>query len=118
MTKFLAACASAVFVATPALAGPYDGTYRPDADWAAGWDCQSVGMDGGALAVQGGTFYGVESACRLTNPVPVRDMAATLYDAQCSGEGETYGYRLMLMTTPGGIAVIRDGVVLALKRCN
>ena len=60
MTQIPTGLFALILAAAPALAGPYDGTYRPDADWAAGWDCQSVGMDGGALAVRDGTFFGVE----------------------------------------------------------
>lgn len=104
--------------ATAAHGGPYDGIYRPDADWAEGWDCRSVGMDGGALEVRDGMFFGVESACELTNPVTVRDLDATLFDAVCSGEGESYGYRMMLMRTANGIATVRSGGEMSrLIRC-
>ena len=102
----------------PALAGPFDGIYRPDQPWAAGWDCESIGQDGGALAVQGDIFTGVENQCRLTNPVQVTGMDAVLYDAECAGEGETYSYRLMLMRLPDGIAVIQDGSVSELLTCR
>ena len=105
-------------LAGPALAGPFDGIYRPDQPFAEGWDCQSVGQDGGALAVQGDIFTGVENQCRLTNPVQVTGMDAVLYDAECAGEGETYSYRLMLMRLPDGIAVIQDGSVSELLTCR
>ena len=105
-------------LAGPALAGPFDGIYRPDQPFAEGWDCQSVGQDGGALAVQGDIFTGVENQCRLTNPVQVTGMDAVLYDAECAGEGETYSYRLMLMRLPDGIAVIQDGSVNELLTCR
>ena len=101
----------------PAFAGPFDGLYRPDVEWAEGWDCQSIGSDGGALAVRDDVYYGVESACQLTNPVAVNGMSAVLYDAQCSGEGETWSKRMMFMPLEGGLAVISDGVVNQLKRC-
>ncbi|AZL59777.1 hypothetical protein EI545_13595 [Tabrizicola piscis] len=104
--------------AAPLAAGPFDGIYRPDYAWAEGWDCQSVGQDGGALAVQGDVFTGVENQCSLTNPVPVTGMDAILYDAQCAGEGESYSYRIMLMRLPEGIAVIQDGSVSELRTCR
>ena len=107
----------ATVAAAPVVAGPYDGVYRPDQPWAQNWDCESIGMDGGALAVRDGVFFGVEAQCQLTNPVSVRGMAATLYDAVCSGEGESYDQRMMLMTTANGIAFATDGVVSALRRC-
>lgn len=102
---------------TAALAGPYDGLYRPDHAAGADWDCQSVGMDGGAIAVRGGVFHGVENSCELTNPVQVRGMAATLYDAVCSSEGEAYSYRMMLMATDTGIIAITDGDAAPMRRC-
>jgi hypothetical protein len=110
--------ALATMVAAPLAAGPFDGIYRPDYAWAEGWDCQSVGQDGGALAVQGDVFTGVENQCLLTNPVPVTGMDAILYDAQCAGEGESYSYRIMLMRLPEGIAVIQDGSVSELRTCR
>lgn len=107
----------AVLAGPVGAAGPYDGLYRPDFDWAQGWDCQNIGSDGGALAIRDDTFFGVESACRLTNPVQVRDLPATLYDAQCSAEGETYNERIMLMTVAEGVAVSRIGGVSILRSC-
>jgi hypothetical protein len=105
-------------LALPAVAGPFDGVYRPDQPWAEGWDCKSVGSDGGALALRDGVFYGVENACQLTNPVEVNGMSAVLYDAECSGEGETYAKRMMLMRLPEGLAVIEDGFVNVLRACQ
>lgn len=104
-------------LAAPALAGPFDGLYRPDQPWAEGWDCRSIGQDGGALAVQDGVFHGVENACQLTNPVEVNGMSAVLYDAECNGEGESYSKRMMLMRVPEGLAVIEDGFVNLLRAC-
>lgn len=104
-------------ISAPALAGPYDGLYRPDSPEYEGWDCTSVGSDGGALAVKDGVFHGVESACELTNPVEVNGMSAMLYDATCSGEGEVWTKRMMLMLVPDGLAVIEDGFVNLLRRC-
>lgn len=105
-----------VLVASPAFA--FDGLYRPDQPWAEGWDCQTVGMDGGALAVRDGKYYGVENTCELTNPTAIRGMDGILYDAVCSGEGMTETFRMMLMQVDGGLAVIRNGSVSTLKRCD
>ena len=114
----MAAIFAALGLATSAAAGPFDGIYRPAGDWAAGWDCRTVGSDGGALAIRDGRFFGVENVCALTNPVQVRDMNAVLFDGECTGEGMTYSERLMLMAIPGGVAVIRDGSVSELRRCD
>lgn len=43
-----------------------------------------------------------ESGCTLSNPVAVTGLDATLYDADCAGEGETWQTRMMLMLTPEG----------------
>jgi hypothetical protein len=104
-----------VLLPLPVAAGPFDGVYRPDG--MEGWDCQSIGSDGGALAVRDGVFYGVENACQLTNPVEVNGMSAVLYDAECNGEGESYAKRMMLMRVPEGLAVIEDGFVNVLRAC-
>jgi hypothetical protein len=102
-------------VATPLAAQEFDGLYRPAGS---AWDCTSVGSDGGALAVRDGVLYGVESACSLTNPTRVNGMNAALFDAECTGEGESYSYRVMLLRIPDGLAVIEDGSVNELERCD
>jgi hypothetical protein len=101
-----------------ALATPYDGLYRPNYDFAASWDCTSVGMEGGALAIEGDRLIGVESACELGAPVEVRGMNAVLYDATCEGEGEAYEERVMLMAHDFGVYVIRDGIVADWLSCD
>lgn len=75
---------------------PYDGTWTYlDAS-----SCRP-GSDA-VVRVTGSEIRYYESLCRLSNPVPVRDMGATLYDADCAGEGETWQHRLMLMRTEEG----------------
>lgn len=102
-------------VALPASAQSFDGLYR----WAgSGVDCQSVGSVDGAIAVRDGMFYGLENACKLTNPTRVNGMKAMLFDAECNGEGEAYFYRMMLMELPNGIAVITDGYANEYERCD
>ena len=112
------AVAAAFLTPVSALAGPYDGTYRPNAEWAKDWDCSIVGADGGALAIRNNTFFGLETECALTNPVSVRNMNATLYDAECSGEGETWTQRMLFALSPEGVSVVYgDGTVSELVRC-
>ncbi|MEO9822125.1 MAG: hypothetical protein ABJ370_21575 [Paracoccaceae bacterium] len=107
------------FTATSALAlGEYDGIYKPAADWANDWDCKRLGQDGGAMAVINNQFIGVERACRLSNPVNVRDIDATLFDADCSAEGKGMTERMMLMEMSDGIAVLTNGSVVLLKQCT
>ncbi len=121
MKKRLFLCFALIATTSAAFATPYEGVYRPASAAAQTWTCRSVdvGMDGGAVAIQGDRLRGVENNCLLTNPVDVRGMSATLYDAECSGEGETYTERLMLMKGyDGGVVVIRDGWASDWARCN
>ena len=110
-----------LFAAIPfaaASAGPFDGIYRPNYDFAADWNCTDIGRDGGALAIQDHKLIGVENYCELTDPVQVNRMNAILYNAMCAGEGMTYSERVMLMKNEHGVYVIRDGFVLDLIHCN
>ena len=91
-------------------ATPFDGLYAPAGSFES-WSCKSeeLGGDGGAVGVMNGNLHGVENDCKLTNPTNVRGMDAILYDAVCSGEGEQYSYRLMLMRHDRGIYLIGNG---------
>ena len=105
-----------VLFALPAVAETsLDGLYRPAGS---SWDCTSVGSDGGAMAIRDGVFHGVESACTLTRPTPVNGMNAVLFDAECTGEGETYGFRVMFMPVEERLAMIQDGAISELERFN
>lgn len=99
-------------------AGPFDGTYRPNYDFAVSWNCTDLGMDGGALAIRDHELIGVENLCRLTEPVRVNGMNAILYNGICAGEGYEYSERIMLMKNDHGVYVIRDGFALDLIHCN
>lgn len=116
MRTILAVCA--LFTPFAAMAGPFDGLYRPNFDWAESWDCTSVGMDGGAMAIDGDTLSGIDNPCTLSDPVEVRGLSAVLYDLTCAGEGEPYSQRAMIMTHPFGVYVITDGQVLDWLRCD
>ncbi|SOC19750.1 hypothetical protein SAMN05877809_1113 [Rhodobacter sp. JA431] len=107
-----AACLTAVSV----HAGPFDGVYHPAGET---WDCRSdqIGGDGGAVAILGEWLEGVESRCQLTQPTPVRDMKAVLYDAVCSELGETTTHRLMILSHDRGVYLIRDGYVSDWRFC-
>lgn len=110
---------AALLILVPALAAatPYDGTYRQTANA----DCALVGVDGGALRIEDGIFYGVESECRMTRPVNVVNMDATLYTMQCSGEGSLWSERAMVMfdaQEEGGIIMIWDGYAFRYSRCD
>lgn len=112
------ATALALLLPVAGLAGPFDGRYRPNYDWAESWDCQSVGREGGALEVAGELFHGLDGACTLSDPVEVRGMVGVLYDLTCPGADSETETRIMLLRHDFGIYAISDGLVLDWLRCE
>lgn len=108
-----------VCLASAALAdaSAYQGLYRPTGAAFADWDCTRVGAPGGALQVTPELIRGVESRCELHNPAQINGMNATLFDAQCAGEGSEWQERVLLMRHEDGIYYIRDGIVAEWRRC-
>ncbi|WP_296422751.1 hypothetical protein [Yoonia sp.] len=108
----------ALALGLPALAaaGPYDGIYKQTANA----ECSLVGTDGGSLRIAEGTFFGVDVTCRMTRPVDVNDMDATIYTMICSGEGQTWTERAILMTDAdsAGIYMIWNGYAFRYDRCE
>lgn len=86
------------------------GKYRP----LPSWTCGVIGQDGGATAIQGNVLYGLENECTLENGRVVGPSGATVFDATCSAEGETYQTEFLLAADQwGSLAVITpDGVSL------
>ena len=97
-------------------ASPYDGVYKQTANA----ECSLVGVDGGALKIEDNIFYGVEVECRMTSPVDVTDMDATLYEMQCSGEGETWTERALMMpdAEDTGLYMVWKGYAFRYDRCD
>ncbi len=95
-----------------------EGLYRPAYPEYADWNCRALGQDGGAVGIRDGMLVGTENACALTTPTPVRGMNAMLFDSTCNGEGVRYdGGRVMLMTSPAGLYLVRDGSAVEWQRC-
>jgi len=105
-----------LFLPTLAIATPYDGIYRPFE----GASCDVIGQDGGAIEIKDGIFIGVEVQCRMTRPVNVVDMDATLYTMQCSGEGQAWTERAMVMRHANDTDVIMlwDGYAFVNEACE
>lgn len=105
-------------LALPGLvnAGPYDGVYKQTENA----DCGLVGVDGGALEIKDSIFYGVEVQCRMTRPVNVVNMDATLYTMQCSGEDQSWAERaMMMMPAEGeGLIMVWNGYAFVYDRCE
>lgn len=116
-TTFSVVAMSAV-LSTAAIAGPFDGIYRPNSDTAGIWDCQIIGADGGAFAIFGDELFGLENQCKLANPVNITGMDAILYDATCSGEGFIESHRTMILRNDHGVYVISNGYAADWKLCE
>ncbi len=101
---------------TVLAAGPFDGVYKQTANA----ECALVGVDGGSLKISDSIFYGVEVECFMTDPTEVSEMDAMLYQMQCSGEGETWTERAMLMpdAEDGGLYMIWKGYAFRYDRCE
>lgn len=97
-------------------ADTFDGVYKQTANS----ECALVGADGGSLKIEDNIFYGVEVECRMTSPIDVSDMDATLYEMQCTGEGSTWTERAMLMADADdeGIYMIWNGYAFRYDRCE
>jgi hypothetical protein len=95
-----------------AAALPWDGTYRLSADS----DCVA---GAGVLRIGEGVLHGVESTCRMTDPVDVLDLDAILYVMDCTGEGETWTERAMVMKSAegDGIYLMWRGYAFRYDRC-
>jgi hypothetical protein len=108
----------AASLAVPAMAQGLQ-LFRPSGEIFDSWSCSfdALGEDGGALGVSDDELIGVDTRCTLVEPVPVRNMTATLYFAQCTSEGERYTERVMIMPSPNGVYIIRDGQVFEWDRC-
>lgn len=92
MTRFLTAACCLCLSATAALSQALpEGRYELNG-------CSGNPYSDGVIELSGSEILFYESACTLSNPEAVRGMAgAFLYDGQCSGEGETWTGRYMIM---------------------
>lgn len=113
VAAFLLLAVAALLPARMAEAASMDGRYQltPDAD------CTQSG-DAGLLRIEDDVFYGTESQCRMTNPIDVRDMSATLYDMVCVGEGTAWTERaIMVKGAEDQLILVWDGYAFAYPRC-
>ncbi len=114
MPPLLLAAAAVLAFGTPAQAQDYDGRYRiaPEAD------CSAPTGSPGFLRIEGGTLYGAESVCRMTEPVDVRDMDATLYDMVCTGEAAAWRERALVMRgAEDELVLVWNGYAFAYPAC-
>ncbi len=62
-----------------------------------GWCYPVDGCMGEQIPIGSGTYGKCDSSCTLTNPVPIRDMEATLYDEVCGGDWGSMTNRIMFV---------------------
>lgn len=94
-----------------------------EGDWAAGdpMTCDMSGSDSEnfALRIRGDQFRGLETECRMTNPVTLPGIGGALYDMDCTGEGDRWSYRAFFMIDRDGqLVMISDGSALTYPRCE
>lgn len=81
---------------TSAAAGPETGQFDGRWDMTAAQCAQS--HSDGRVTLNGDRLIFWETGCTLSNPTAIRSMpGALLFDAACSGEGESWNTRFMLM---------------------
>ncbi|MGR3498707.1 MAG: hypothetical protein ACU0E9_07425 [Limimaricola soesokkakensis] len=115
-SRWIGGLALAALLASGAAAAPYDGTYRLSRDA----DCTKIGEEGGALRIADGLFEGIDSECRMTRPVDVVDMDATLYTMECSAGDTRWSERALLMRAAedDGLIMLWDGYAFRYERCT
>lgn len=101
--------------ATGSGAQTIDGIFQPAG---ANWSCSpdQIGIEGGALAIQGGVFNGVENRCDLTSPIALDE--GTRFNAVCSAEGSTYREQITITPTATGVRITRPGGTAMWNRCE
>ncbi len=105
-------------LATPILADTNDGRYYWSGTSAL-TGCDPDAESDGSITISNGQVSFIETSCKLSNPTAMRDMTeGTLFDALCSGEGETWNERMMIYQTFDGVAVISRGAVRTYSRCE
>ncbi|NNU81387.1 hypothetical protein HMH01_13170 [Halovulum dunhuangense] len=92
-----------ILLSGPAGAAPADGVYD-------GFDCKAPVSDQ-RVTLRGDRISYYETSCRLTDPVSVAGWGdATLFWAECRGEGQEWRERTLVMTRMGGdLIVVGDG---------
>lgn len=106
----------AILLPNLAFADQFDGVYKQTTHS----ECALIGVDGGALEIKDGIFHGVEMQCRMVNPVDITDMTAIIYQMECSGAGQTWTERSILMDDADatGIIMVWNGYAFRYERCG
>lgn len=82
------------------------------------WDCNILGGEGGAMQIKDKVFYGVESACTLSNERSI-GIGAGLFDVTCEGEGDTWQDQYILKLDEWGrLGWMSNDQVSVLEACE
>ncbi|WP_092783148.1 hypothetical protein [Jannaschia pohangensis] len=100
---------------SPASLARLQGLYRLSSSWSCRAD--QIGMDGGAMAVEGDKLMAVESVCTLGSPSPVGATGAVLTRAECSGEGEAFSEDMILFRDDTSLTIIRPAGKITWMPC-
>ena len=84
------------------------------------YSCDKLGnYSDGVITIKGNEFYLDEMSCTLQSETSVRGMDASLFDAECSQEGNDFNYRVMFMKNMDkAIYMVVDGWVGEFLRCK
>lgn len=108
--------AGALFCASGAIAGPFDGVYVPHPAGAPvdRGGCASVGI---IIAADQVRYFAVR--CALSNPVQIREMDAVLFDGACSLDGSAKQGRVMIRRMASGdVALVTPFMDVRLAACE
>ena len=113
----IAAFALMLPLPAPAQDGRFDG------DWAVGdpMACDLSGHDTAnfALRIRGDLFRGLETECRMTNPITLPHVGAVIHEMDCTGEGESWSYHaLMMLDREGQLVMVSEGSARIYPRCE
>lgn len=112
--RFILSAAPALWLAQQAGADTFNGIYS-QGDGAV---CAPVAESQDVVRIEDGVFHGVQTECRMENPVDVRDMNAVLYDMQCEGDQTAWSARALFMTAAdGGLIMVWDGYAFKYDPC-
>ncbi len=112
MRRIFIATFAGTFLAGQALAQPFYVGF-----WVA--DSGTCAYPEFMLEITETTYFGYEDTCELTNPVSIRDMDATLFDAVCHGEGGNETSRLMIASEgESRIMLHQHGFTTLLEACE
>lgn len=103
--------------AAQSLLDRVQGLYFPTMIGAA-WNCRDLGADGGAVGIIGAHLRGVESVCRLKDPVPIPGMDAVRFTTTCAGEGTTWDAGpVIVLPTQDGVSLVYQDYAVSWTRC-